>query len=87
MHIIPFNSFQEILRDVNAKVAIKERKHRLLEIYNKIDPRSNIMHNGKKFKKSDILSASRTLMFEGLATLQQSRYHITYLFLIIIYFY
>ena len=31
------------------------------------------MFNGRKFKKSDILSSSRRLMFEGVGTLQQSR--------------
>jgi hypothetical protein len=61
------------LRDVNSKVAEKERKQRLLEIYHRVDPKSTIMYNGRKFKKSDILSASRRLMFEGVGTLQQSR--------------
>ena len=65
--------FQDILRDVNSKVAEKERKQRLLEIYHRVDPKSTIMYNGRKFKKSDILSASRRLMFEGVGTLQQSR--------------
>ena len=54
-------------------MAEKERKQRLLEIYHRIDPKSTIMFNGRKFKKSDILSSSRRLMFEGVGTLQQSR--------------
>lgn len=58
---------------MNSKVAEKERKQRLLEIYHRVDPKSTIMFNGRKFKKSDILSSSRRLMFEGVGTLQQSR--------------
>jgi hypothetical protein len=65
--------FQDILKDINAKVAEKERKQRLFEIYNRVDPKSTLMHNGRKFKKSDILLSDRRLMFEGVATLQQSR--------------
>lgn len=65
--------FQDILKDVNARVAEKERKARLFEIYNKVDPKSTLTQNGRKFKKSDILLADRKLMFEGVATLQQTR--------------
>ena len=54
-------------------MAEKERKQRLVEIYNKVDPKSTVMHAGRKFKKSDILLSDRKLMFEGVATLQQSR--------------
>lgn len=64
---------KEILRDVNARVAEKERKGRLFEIYNRVDPKSTLMYNGRKFKKSDILLADRRLLFEGVATLQQTR--------------
>ena len=56
-------------------MAEKERKQRLFEIYNKIDPKANLVQlgTGRKFKKSDILLADRKLMFEGKATLQQAR--------------
>ena len=54
-------------------MAEKERKQRLVEIYNKVDPNSKVTHAGQKFKKSDILLSDRKLMFEGVATLQQSR--------------
>ena len=37
------------------QVAEKERAQRLLEIYNRMDARSHVVHEGKKFKKSDIL--------------------------------
>ena len=36
-------------------MAEKERAQRLLEIYNRMDARSHVVHDGKKFKKSDIL--------------------------------
>ena len=62
---------QEILKDVNAKVAEKEREQRFLEIYKTIDAKSSVLHQGRKFKKSDVLSASRRLMFEGTASLLQ----------------
>ncbi|XP_040580355.1 uncharacterized protein cyst isoform X2 [Lepeophtheirus salmonis] len=62
-----------ILNDVNSKVAEKEREQRLIEIYNRIDTKSSLLHQGKKFKKSDMLSSSRRLMFEGIGSLQQSR--------------
>eukprot|EP00094_Tigriopus_californicus_P002858 TCALIF_02756-PA protein Name:"Similar to AKAP13 A-kinase anchor protein 13 (Homo sapiens)" AED:0.12 eAED:0.12 QI:0/0.64/0.6/0.73/1/1/15/1980/1495 len=66
---------QQKLRDanVNAKVAEKEREQRFLEIYKGIDAKSWVLYQGKKFKKSDILSESRKLMFEGLAVLHQGR--------------
>ena len=64
---------QDILKDVNSKVAEKVHKARLLEIYHKIDAKSNIAYNGKKFKKSDILSENRKLMFEGVGTLLQAK--------------
>ena len=38
-----------------VQVAEKERAQRLLEIYNRMDARSHVVHEGKKFKKSDIL--------------------------------
>jgi len=54
---------------VNGQVAEKERAQRLLEIYNRMDARSHVVHEGKKFKKSDILQEGRKLLFEGLCTL------------------
>ena len=58
---------------MNDKVAKKERKARLLEIYHKLDPKSKIFINGKQFKKSDLLADKRKLMFEGVGTLSQSK--------------
>ncbi|KAF0298732.1 Rho guanine nucleotide exchange factor 18 [Amphibalanus amphitrite] len=64
---------KEILVDVNAQVAEKQKEARLLEIYNKIDAKSTAFYKGKKFKKSDLLSGNRRLMFEGSAALMQAR--------------
>ena len=64
---------QDILKDVNSKVAEKEREQRFLEIYKGIDAKSSVMYMGRKFKKSDVLSSSRKLMFEGHGVLQQTR--------------
>ena len=44
-----------------------------MDIYHKLDAKSNIAYNGRKFKKSDILSANRKLMFEGVGTLIQAK--------------
>ena len=41
-----------------VQVAEKERAQRLLEIYNRMDARSHVVHEGKKFKKSDILQVT-----------------------------
>jgi len=60
---------KSILVDVNGQVAEKERGQRLLEIYNRMDARSHVSHEGRKFKKSDILSENRKLLFEGVGTL------------------
>ena len=60
---------KSILVDVNGQVAEKERGQRLLEIYNRMDARSHVSHEGKKFKKSDILSENRKLLFEGVGHL------------------
>lgn len=64
---------KEILTEVDARVALKEKEDRKLEIYNRIDAKSYTVHRGIKFKKSDILAANRTLRFEGLAMLMQGR--------------
>lgn len=64
-------NLQEILKDVNSKVAEKEREQRFLEIYKGIDAKSSVLYQGKKFKKSDVLSSSRKLMFEGTAVLSR----------------
>jgi len=53
---------QDIIIDVNAQVAEKEREERLLDIYNKIDAKSATAYKGTKFKKSDLLSGNRKLM-------------------------
>ena len=49
---------------VNAQVAEKDRKVRLIEVYNKIDAKSATTYRNKKFKKSDLLSSSRRLMYK-----------------------
>ncbi|KAK3866712.1 hypothetical protein Pcinc_027774 [Petrolisthes cinctipes] len=60
---------KEILVNINAQVAEKEREIRLLEIYHKIDAKSSAVFNDQKFKKSDFFSRSRKLKFEGSAIL------------------
>lgn len=52
---------QNILVEVNSRVAEKEREDRKLEIYNKIDAKSYTMYRKNKFKKSDILLNNRKL--------------------------
>ena len=52
---------KEILVEVNAQVAEKEKEDRKLEIYNRIDAKSFTVRRGIKFKKSDILSDNRKL--------------------------
>ncbi|XP_046639411.1 rho guanine nucleotide exchange factor 28-like [Daphnia pulicaria] len=64
---------KDILIGVNAQVAEKERKLRLIEVYNKIDAESATTYKNKKFKKSDLLSSNRRLMFEGVAYLNHAR--------------
>ena len=64
---------QDILIGVNAQVAEKERKLRLTEVYNKIDAKSATTYKNKKFKKSDLLSSNRRLIFEGVAYLNHAR--------------
>lgn len=64
---------KEILVEVDAKVAEKEKEDRKLEIYNRIDAKSYTTYRGHKFKKSDILQGTRSLKFEGVAMLMQGR--------------
>lgn len=64
---------KEILVEVDAQVAEKEKEDRKLEIYNRIDAKSYTVHRGHKFKKSDILQGNRSLKFEGVAMLMQGR--------------
>ncbi|XP_060526028.1 rho guanine nucleotide exchange factor 2 [Cylas formicarius] len=64
---------KEILVEVDAQVAQKEREDRKLEIYHRIDSKSYTFHKGYKFKKSDILQGNRSLRFEGIAMLMQGR--------------
>lgn len=67
-----------ILVDVNSHVAEKQKEARLLEIYARIDTKSTAVFHGKKFRKSDVLSENRRLMFEGTATMPHTRgRHIT----------
>eukprot|EP00088_Acartia_fossae_P033899 TRINITY_DN3477_c0_g1_i9.p1 TRINITY_DN3477_c0_g1~~TRINITY_DN3477_c0_g1_i9.p1 ORF type:complete len:1159 (+),score=471.85 TRINITY_DN3477_c0_g1_i9:327-3803(+) len=60
---------KSILVDVNGQVAEKERAQRLIEIYNKLDAKSYLQVDGRKFKKSDFLMENRKLLFEGVCTL------------------
>ncbi|XP_049832574.1 rho guanine nucleotide exchange factor 18 isoform X3 [Schistocerca gregaria] len=64
---------KEILVEVDAQVAEKEKEDRKLEIYNKIEAKSFTIYRGNKFKKSDILLENRKLRFEGVSTLMQGR--------------
>ncbi|XP_055686266.1 rho guanine nucleotide exchange factor 18 isoform X2 [Lutzomyia longipalpis] len=64
---------KEILVDVDARVAEKEREERQLSIFKKIEAKSYAIYKDEKFKKSDIISANRKLKFEGVATLMQGR--------------
>ncbi|KAG0723984.1 A-kinase anchor protein 13 [Chionoecetes opilio] len=64
---------KEILVNINAQVAEKEREQRLLEIYHKIDAKSSAIYKDTKFKKSDFFSWSRKLKFEGSAMLSQMK--------------
>lgn len=52
-----------------VQVAEKERGQRLIEIYNRLDAKSFLSVDGRKFKKSDFLLDNRKLLFEGVATL------------------
>ncbi|XP_076268316.1 rho guanine nucleotide exchange factor 18 cysts isoform X3 [Rhynchophorus ferrugineus] len=64
---------KEILVEVDAQVAKKEKEDRKLDIYHRIDAKSSTIHRGHKFKKSDILQGNRSLKFEGVAMLMQGR--------------
>ncbi|KAK9496508.1 hypothetical protein O3M35_013205 [Rhynocoris fuscipes] len=64
---------KDILVEVDAQVAEKEKEDRKLEIYNKIDAKSFTTYRGHKFKKSDIFLDNRKLRFEGVAMLMQGR--------------
>ena len=48
-----------MMKMIVVQVAEKERAQRLLEIYNRMDARSHVVHEGKKFKKSDILQVGK----------------------------
>ncbi|KAI5745936.1 hypothetical protein M8J76_015686 [Diaphorina citri] len=62
---------KDILIEVNAQVAEKEKEDRKLEMYNRIEAKSSTEYRGVKFKKSDILNFNRKLRFEGSASLMQ----------------
>ncbi|XP_031637326.1 rho guanine nucleotide exchange factor 18 isoform X3 [Contarinia nasturtii] len=64
---------KEILDDVNACVAERNKEDRRLDIFKRIDAKSTIMFKNNKFRKSDIMDMSRKLKFEGLATLVTPR--------------
>nr|XP_034189143.1 rho guanine nucleotide exchange factor 2-like isoform X2 [Osmia lignaria] len=75
---------KEILADVDACVADKEREDRKLEIYNKIDAKSFATYRGAKFKKSDIMAFNRILKFEGTAYLMQGRGKMTAIVVVVL---
>ena len=52
---------KEILVDVDAKVAEKEKEERRLSIYKKIDVKSFAMFKKAKFRKSDMIDTNRPL--------------------------
>lgn len=52
---------KEILVDVDARVAEKEKEERQLSIFKKIDAKSHAFFKKDKFKKSDIISSNRKL--------------------------
>ena len=52
---------KEILVEVDARVADKEKEDRQLEIFKRIDAKSHAVYKTNKFKKSDIISANRKL--------------------------
>lgn len=52
---------KEILVEVDARVADKEKEDRHLEIFKRIDAKSHAVYKKNKFKKSDIISANRKL--------------------------
>ncbi|XP_071037768.1 A-kinase anchor protein 13 isoform X2 [Parasteatoda tepidariorum] len=66
-------NIKEIVAQVNSAVASKEKEERLLEIYNRIDAKSTAFFKKKKFKKSDLLSDSRKLRFEGILEWKSAR--------------
>ncbi|XP_043500724.1 rho guanine nucleotide exchange factor 28 isoform X2 [Polistes fuscatus] len=75
---------KEILADVDACVADKDREDRKLEIYNKIDAKSFATYRGAKFKKSDIMAFNRILKFEGTAYLMQGRGKMTAIVVVVL---
>ncbi|XP_017892882.1 rho guanine nucleotide exchange factor 2 isoform X2 [Ceratina calcarata] len=75
---------KEILADVDACVADKEREDRKLEIYHKIDAKSFATYRGVKFKKSDIMAFNRILKFEGTAYLMQGRGKMTAIVVVVL---
>lgn len=52
---------KEILIEVDARVAEKEKEDRQLEIFKRIDAKSCAIYKKEKFKKSDIISCNRKL--------------------------
>lgn len=67
------NHLKNIISQVESQVAEKEKEIRLLEVYNKMDPKATIFYRGKKFKKSDLLSSSQKLRLEGPLTWRSPR--------------
>ncbi|KAL5005519.1 hypothetical protein ScPMuIL_018975, partial [Solemya velum] len=56
---------KDLLKSIDEQVDAYERRIRLEEIYTKMDSKSTTLLRNKKFKRSDLLSMSRRLLFEG----------------------
>lgn len=69
------NLVKNMLTDVDACVAEKEKQDRQFEIFRKIDVKSVALYKNKYFKKSEIigLGSNKKLKFEGQAILLQGR--------------
>lgn len=52
---------KKILTNVDDRVAIMEKRNRLLQIYSRIDPKSKSSYKKNEFRKSDLIEAQREL--------------------------
>ena len=64
---------KRLLEHVDNKVDAHEKNQRLFEIYHKLDARNTVQYRGKKFKKSDLLSSNRKLMYEQTLSWKSAR--------------
>ncbi|KAJ8029004.1 Rho guanine nucleotide exchange factor 18 [Holothuria leucospilota] len=74
-----------ICNEVDLQVEEHEKWQRLIDIYNKIEARATApMKNGKKFKKSDLLSNNRKFIKEGELFWKSARGRLTEVHVVII---